>query len=975
MPNKDLLLKFLMLLACQFNAIQVFNQHPYYKQITDADNLPTNELYRVVQDKFGFLWIGSDAGLYRYDGFRCKHYSSSKQNSRSISFVQVDSNQRVWCKNFYGQVFCVAADSLRLVYQKSTSDPSNPHFCVDDSSHVWVYEGMEMLKLNTEGKVLFNRKILSHVPGDEIITLHHFDGSIHIITKFHQAFKYDIKTQRLKPQVLKTGDGTQITDCMIVYHHHTLWFFIESQPDRAYNLYKLNGNEITFHTRLNDLMPSARIYGIYSDSENLWCFGSKGVIVIADSLNKVRGPDEVLFPGKKISCMIKDRERMLWFSSLQEGLFVMPQPEVHVLNNQNSKLGDNYITSLEGTNDGNLLLGDYQGRNYLFNPKTGKLDSVFSNHKHHFISVKKIIQNDQYTIVSKGKLMIYNHLLKREFYPYVSNFRDFELVNDTIWFVHSEMIGFAGLNELITESKFHKIRNVGARTIEYNPTEKLFYVGMADGTFTFDHSANFREILLHGEKVITNTISIDDGIVWLSTIANGLLGWKNGMIRYRFDTSNHLCQNEIKLTEVNGEYIWVVAGTVLYKINYLQNSVERYNKYNAIPANDINDIEILDPWIYLATNHGLYYFPVDLTPDNSVKPNLQITKFSVNGVKRDHTRKVFLPDDNKNISVELNTSSFKSMGDFAIEYRLADIDTNWVSLPGVNQGISIPRLSPGDHTLEIRLVNESGIKSDISFIQLDVEYPVWQRWWFLISAIMVLAGVILVLFRLRIAFIQRRTDLKSNMYKSQLVAIKSQMNPHFIFNTLNSLQDLILKQDVKKANYFLSKYADLMRSILQTSGLNEIELAEEITMLTNYLELEKLRFGDEFNYSIRCLDGLDVNSIHVPPMLIQPFVENAIKHGLLHKKGRKELSIRFIITDYLVCEIEDNGIGVTKSMEINQRRKREHQSFATSATAERMQLLSKYYQREYSFELIELRNEQEVRGTLVKVKIGLPLVK
>lgn len=176
--------------------------------------------------------------------------------------------------------------------------------------------------------------------------------------------------------------------------------------------------------------------------------------------------------------------------------------------------------------------------------------------------------------------------------------------------------------------------------------------------------------------------------------------------------------------------------------------------------------------------------------------------------------------------------------------------------------------------------------------------------------------------------------------ESELKALKSQMNPHFIFNALNSIQEQFMFGDKLMANEQMGNFTTLTRQILTVSGKKKISLATEVDILTKYLELEKMRFDSDFTYHIKIAENIDDEYTELPPMLIQPFVENSIKHGLLHKKGLKELHLTFALNDdetFLICTIQDNGIGRAQSKAIQQKNK--HNSFSTSAIAQRLELL------------------------------------
>lgn len=197
------------------------------------------------------------------------------------------------------------------------------------------------------------------------------------------------------------------------------------------------------------------------------------------------------------------------------------------------------------------------------------------------------------------------------------------------------------------------------------------------------------------------------------------------------------------------------------------------------------------------------------------------------------------------------------------------------------------------------------------------------------------------------------------------------MNPHFIFNSLNSIQDLILQQDVRNSYHYLNKFSQLMRKVLEASESDEISLADEINFLTLYLDLEKLRFGEEFSYDIICDPSIHSSYRNLPSMLLQPFVENGIKHGLLHKKGAKKMTIEIVPigSNAMRYIIRDNGVGRKKAAEINQRRQTNHNSFATRATEQRIELLNNRPGFSFNIVILDLIHSDEAVGTEVQITV------
>ncbi len=222
---------------------------------------------------------------------------------------------------------------------------------------------------------------------------------------------------------------------------------------------------------------------------------------------------------------------------------------------------------------------------------------------------------------------------------------------------------------------------------------------------------------------------------------------------------------------------------------------------------------------------------------------------------------------------------------------------------------------------------------------------------------------------------QKTIEAEKKATESELKALKSQMNPHFIFNALTSIQDQFMFGDKVLANEQMGNFTYLTRQILNVSGKKQILLATEIDLLTKYLELEKMRFTTDFEYEINLLGDIDEDYHEIPPMLIQPFVENSIKHGLLHKNGLKKIQIDFDLAkteEYIICTVIDNGIGRQKSAEIKAKNHSTHLSFSTKAIEQRLELLNEKLQLPDLITYTDLiSNENEVNGTKVVLKIPI----
>jgi len=219
------------------------------------------------------------------------------------------------------------------------------------------------------------------------------------------------------------------------------------------------------------------------------------------------------------------------------------------------------------------------------------------------------------------------------------------------------------------------------------------------------------------------------------------------------------------------------------------------------------------------------------------------------------------------------------------------------------------------------------------------------------------------------------STLKENLAASQLTALRAQMNPHFIFNALNSVQQYILSGDVDQANRYLTKFSRLQREVLNHCDQHFISLEKEIEMLQLYLEFEQLRFSESFEYHISIADDIDPSEIKIPPMILQPFVENAIWHGLMPRQGEKELRVEFVLQDngdILLCSVKDNGIGAeaSKRLKQNSASAGQHKSKGLSLVTERLKLLEQQYNHPFRAEMIDiLNNDNQVSGTCINLQV------
>jgi sensor histidine kinase YesM len=345
-------------------------------------------------------------------------------------------------------------------------------------------------------------------------------------------------------------------------------------------------------------------------------------------------------------------------------------------------------------------------------------------------------------------------------------------------------------------------------------------------------------------------------------------------------------------------------------------------------------------------------------------------------------------EDNAMLSYNENAIQFKLSSPSYINpeaihfmYQLiGSNDSSWKPLIGPIFNVSFESLKPGKYEFKAYAVNFQGGRSKNTLhFKFNINNPWWMQWWFIsliILFVIALSTLILTIYyqglKRRDRHVIEKLTLQNELRKSLLKTIVTQMNPHFIFNAMNTIQSFVYKNDKRSVSNYMGKFSELIRKILDTSNINSISLMEEIEILELYLDLEKARFESDFSVQLTVDPELDLENIQIPPMFIQPCIENAIKHGLFHKKGLRHLKILIAYDDaqkdYIRIEIDDDGVGRIRSREINKTLLANHKSFAGSAMESRVDLINQTLEKKISLIVID---KAEQAGTIVIIRLPI----
>lgn len=940
---------------------QILAQHPYYYSINDDNGLPCNEIYYLLQDKHGFVWLGTNEGLYRYDGTDFIKFSSQQQSGRAISNLQLDHSDRLWCQNFSGQIFTVSGDSLKMEFDWSSRKRNFPDYCFDDSDNLWLNGDSGLYELN-KGQIA-NRIPSYDLTGlnvtSELSDLLYNHGRIYYVDKKAMGYVSNGKVTRLE----HTNKPNLRSDFFANsgYYKVNGRVLLLTKGLKANAIWEIRNDSLLWQMDLPGSL--GRVFALHDDGQGkLWVGSSNGALCLDYNLQPLFN-GQLFFPGKSVSDVMLDEEGNYWFSTLQDGLFIVPSTDVWVYDEHNSPMADSRIRQLETDGQGNLYIGYQNGKLSKYN--INNQNTTTTTFPNSAVEIQAM-----YFDTIAGKLLVAQlrtwlvdaQSLKPTFIEGISNIKALAKIKGNRYLLGATLGAF---EVAITPEieQMTPLRAKRALAVYYESEATRNWVGYADGLWVNNIEVRHNEMPISATSII-QTI---EGTVWVSTSNQGVLGYRNGELWQILGTEIGLTDNYARKLATHNNLLWIAGSQALISFDLATGKSKAYNRFDGLPSMEITDITFANNKIWLATPKGLVAIPADLKTNNTIAPSIFISGFAVKERDTLIVKAYTLDFNNNNIMVSFKGIAFRSHGEFTYKYRMVGLDSSWITTNSNSNFARYPSLPAGNYTFEVMALNEDGVPSTESAkVSITILRPFWQQWWFYVLCGLAIIALVSAAFVWRIRSLRRKNELEKRMANSQLAALKSQMNPHFMFNALNSIQDLVLQQDTNNAQLYLGKFSDLTRKVLEGSGKEFISLEQEVDMLSLYLELEKLRFGSELRYELIVDEQLDIDHTQIPSMIIQPFVENALKHGLLHKHGIKELTIDFAVSkNQIICTIADNGIGRKASAEINARKKK-YQSFATQATTERLRLLNEFYKLNITLQIIDLE-----QGTKVVVQIPL----
>ncbi len=901
------------------NILQGYCQDFPLVHYTMDDGLPSNTVYSIYRDSKGYMWIATDKGISRYNGISFENFTTlNGLPDNEVFYFQEDLTGRMWLATYNGALCYYSNDSFHTEtntdFLKRPFKASNIKRIVaeKDSSVTLCFDKSPKFINIRYNKISIIDISKSKVPEiiDKILSIEKINDNRYRLT-FHGAlYEVDTLGNQLSagklpsvPQSNKAPEGWKVA-----FTQNQSYIF----NDQC--LYNKEGTIVKF---FNDtFLKKNALLIVYQNSLSYFFTTNNGVILN----NNLR-----ILQGNTVSCFTQDKGNNYWASTLGNGLFILDK---YFMNTHIYK--DAYKGKILHTYAQNGHIYFTAKDNNLYELIAGKVSPVFNfspymsdDARLHNSMVFQIDSNFHFVYAdSKGGVAIEN-LLNRP-----SGFRRFTL-------------------NLMNSNVFNSALRVG-NTLYVNANNRILGIdlpaGNAGGLLKFKVLSDS----VKNEKIF-GFAKAPDNSIWYSTLShvyrieNG-----QGVVKLRFNntpfsyfdfcgdylvgyTSNnnlYVCKNYNKTatcdTIPGQNCLW----DKFYKLDANHLLITTNNAYRILTLNTMT-ISVIDysfmPKLADAISsdgENVYFFK-----------NGTITSFELNRLFMPvEPPKIFFTylhagnqsfrilqelriksQDARNISIDFSTLSLNGR-DVSYLYSVSKGEDNWLPLTGEQLNLLNP--ASGYYYIKIKAKTvSSGYSSPVVFT-LYVDQPIWMRWWFITLCVWALIAIIAALMRYRLLVILKN---KEKAYQSEIKFMKSEykamnalMNPHFIFNTLNNVQSLVNANDKVAANEYLRIFADLIRQNMHNISKEMIPLQKEVDLVGNYLSLEKLRFEDKLTYNIIIEDNLDLTEIMVPPLLIQPLVENSIKHGILplrNKKGIINVEI-FEKGNDLYIEVKDNGVGM-----------------------------------------------------------------
>ncbi len=923
-----------------------------YTHYDITEGLAGSTVYSITQDPDGFLWLGTESGVSRFDGTQFKNFTTA-DGLPDIEILKIfsDSRGRVWmapfqksvCYYYKGRIHNQENDTL-LGHIRLNGNIEN--FAEDTEGNVLIQEKTALYLLSPRDSLRYYNSIAGR-PINKSVALSRSVSGHFLVQAENKVFELD-------------GRGFSFVCSITMADYYSTYIAMRSHS----MIWRESGDRAvirSFATRQDSYIPFKEINNdhvsfSFIDDSLIYFNGSRGT----REYNLYSGRSRIFLPGIEVSRTFRDMSDNLWFTTLGKGIFRLNSEEFKTLRLISANEKESSIFAITRIAN-QLWIGN--NLNYIFKISLPdykiELVHTYNRGRNRILYLEETREKKVFICSDAGMGVIdrdMNVLKVMDKTPVKSVFRE----------NNGNLLVAAPFGAVIIDGVKFRVTDTiwRERSSAIYATNDTIYLGTLNGLYRILPNKNSTFL---GEKIpflrkrISAIIASPDHILWVAAYdGGGVVGLKNDSVVTTLTTKGGLTSDICRTLTIHDHILWVGTDKGLNKVELDKPGypVTRYTANDGLGSDIINSVFADSSTIYVGTPAGLSYFD-----ESKATVGESCRVYLLAAVNKGQNRigdsaKLILPYKDNGIRFEFAGISYRSAGNLIYRYRLRGLDSSWKETREVY--LDYPTLPSGHYNFELQAVNKFGISSRLLSVPFTVETPFWKTIWFFSLIILTFFALTWLFVSLRIRGIRRRQaekeQLNQRMIDLEHKALQAQMNPHFIFNCLNSIQQFVFTQDILVANKYISGLAKLIRATLHHSSLSFINLAAEIDFLDTYLSLEKLRFKDKMSYSIETGPGIDTRSLLIPPMLIQPYVENSMRHGLRHKKsGNGYIRILMVYVEgRLKITIDDNGIGREGAARYKTAEHIEYQSKGMSLTADRIRMMNTTYGKDINIEITDL---------------------
>ncbi|MEN0003822.1 MAG: histidine kinase, partial [Bacteroidota bacterium] len=917
-------------LLCFSTCLIAQSPHPQFRNYTTDHGLPSPEVHSCMQDTAGYMWFATDNGISRFDGYSFTNFGPREGLLHPVVFyIQQDTTGRLWLGTMQGRLYYIEGDSI-LPFSGNTQiaqiNPNNRQlndFYID--------------KQNNKYLSILHHGILQFSPNGVLQTIRPQEHQCHSfsipIDDIWMTGSFGIRHHKLTSDwpALAPRSTISLSKNNIPLHHLKIEFEGRTFCNSGNTIVQLPNDRIlgyqvspgTLFERTSKGIAWHRPFPYKFDRKSVYVAKNTGILVgtqqkgglrqFADIEALKKGAFKQLLPDVSITHIYQTPQGAFWISTLENGVYYTAQLD-HKIYDQTSGFPHGHITALDFQSAHELFIGFRNGTLLQFNALTNQITYLpdLPNQGEQLIYDVLFDQQRQELWVTNSRLQHYDFQQW-----YYTDFEDNYLIgkrlslsrtNELLWGTNSVGFGKIRLADKLVypqppSSTWHRTLRI------WEDYQGRIWVGNINGLFEYKNEQLIPPNFTHPafNTRVEDIAELSDSTLVIATKGQGLLLWKDSYFK-QLTTEKGLSSNMLENVHVDEkDQIWVGTLEGLNRIlrKGTNIDIEVYTMAHGLPSNEITRVNSYAGQVWVATTRGLLKWQDFPRSTKTHRPLLE--QVLVNQQVIQLSPNPHFSSTENNLSFEFVSINYQQNGKIPYRYRLNQ--SNWLYTN--NRIVNYAQLAPDQYTFEVQAQNQNGIWSPSQSFSFTIRPAFWQTWWFISSIFIALIGLVYWAYRNRLQRVQQRTATEREMTQLQQAALRAQMNPHFIFNCLNSIQHFIAKNDQTNAMRYLAKFSQLVRGVLNASMAEQISLEEEINILDTYLILEKLRFKDKFNYHIHVDASINRFERTIPPLLTQPFVENAIKHGFANIQQDGLLEILFSLQEkQLQIIIRDNGVGL-----------------------------------------------------------------